>query len=339
MPSRPPDPRATITPESFAIAPDLLGLPLARPSRRLAAILLDLVPVAIMANAGIMVFLAGLAAVGVWRGTGNLVRRKKAGFFLRTAAAIFAFAWVAQLGDGDGGNGGEGDPDRSEAAVAAQALQFVPEQYRTPEMVALIEEAAADTAADAAEPLTADAADSAVLAYAEAIRDGDSAAIAKSKAGAERAIAGARIDTLRRDRSELRDGIRQLREENDRLEQEIEERKETRGIRGILAGLADDLGIGFGWSALYFTTFLVLGRGQTPGKRALGIRVIRLDGRPIGWWLAFERFGSYFASLTTGLLGFAQIFWDRNRQALHDKVAETVVIRIRHAPPLHVRTR
>jgi hypothetical protein len=337
MSSRPPDPRATITPESFAIAPDLLGLPLARPARRLAAILLDLVPVAIMANAGIMVFLAGLAAVGVWRGAGSLVRGKK-GFFLRTAAAIFAFAWVAQLGDGDRGNGGEGDADMSEAAVAAQALQFVPEQYRTPEMEALIE-AAGDTAAETTEPLTAAAADSSVLAYAEAIRDGDSAAIAKSKDGAERAIAGPRIGQLQREQAELRDGIRQLREENDRLEQEIEERSQARGIRGFLAGLADDLGIGFGWSALYFTAFLVIGRGQTPGKRALGIRVIRLDGRPIGWWLAFERFGSYFASLTTGLLGFAQIFWDRNRQALHDKVAETVVIRIRHAPPLHVRMR
>jgi len=54
------------------------------------------------------------------------------------------------------------------------------------------------------------------------------------------------------------------------------------GIRRMLAGLADDLGIGFGWGALYFTTFLVLGRGQTPGKRLLGIRVIRLDGKPVG---------------------------------------------------------
>jgi len=59
----------------------------------------------------------------------------------------------------------------------------------------------------------------------------------------------------------------------------------------------------------------------------MGIRVIRLDARPVGWWLAFERFGSYFASFSTGLLGFAQIFWDRNRQALHDKAVETVVIR------------
>ena len=55
---------------------------------------------------------------------------------------------------------------------------------------------------------------------------------------------------------------------------------------------------------------------------------MRLDARPIGWWTAFERFGGYFASLTLGLLGFLQILWDRNRQGLHDKTVETVVIRV-----------
>jgi hypothetical protein len=44
-------------------------------------------------------------------------------------------------------------------------------------------------------------------------------------------------------------------------------------------------------------------------------------------WSAFERFGGYAAGLLTGLLGFAQVYWDRNRQAIHDKITETVVIR------------
>jgi uncharacterized RDD family membrane protein YckC len=60
----------------------------------------------------------------------------------------------------------------------------------------------------------------------------------------------------------------------------------------------------------------------------MGIRVIRLDGKPLGWWRSFERFGGYAASLSTGLLGFLQILWDRNRQGLHDKAVETVVIRV-----------
>jgi len=36
---------------------------------------------------------------------------------------------------------------------------------------------------------------------------------------------------------------------------------------------------------------------------------------------------SYAASVVTGLTGFLQIFWDSNRQGLHDKVASTVVVR------------
>ncbi|MGI9037867.1 MAG: RDD family protein [Gemmatimonadota bacterium] len=86
------------------------------------------------------------------------------------------------------------------------------------------------------------------------------------------------------------------------------------------------MGLGLGWSGLYFTFFIGWWRGLTPGKRLLGIRVVRLDGRPISYWLAFERFGGYAASLFTGLEGFARMIWDRNRQALEDKLAETVVI-------------
>ncbi|HUF11701.1 MAG TPA: RDD family protein, partial [Longimicrobiales bacterium] len=81
------------------------------------------------------------------------------------------------------------------------------------------------------------------------------------------------------------------------------------------------------WTAVYFTSFLALWQGQTPGKRMVGLRVIRLDGRPMTWWLAFERFGGYAASLSIGLLGFLQILWDRNRQGLHDKGVGTVVVR------------
>ena len=72
---------------------------------------------------------------------------------------------------------------------------------------------------------------------------------------------------------------------------------------------------------------LPLWNGRTVGKRAFGIQVLRLDGKPITWWIAFERFGGYAAGLATGLLGFAQIYWDPNRQAIHDKIVGTVVIR------------
>lgn len=133
-------------------------------------------------------------------------------------------------------------------------------------------------------------------------------------------------DSLQNVIAELRENVARLDRQRDRLAAELEEAREAHGLRAILSGIFDDLGLGFGWSAVYFTAFLAMMRGQTPGKRAVGIRVIRLDGKPLGWWMSFERFGGYAASFSLGLLGFAQILWDRNRQGIHDKVCETVVI-------------
>ncbi len=116
-----------------------------------------------------------------------------------------------------------------------------------------------------------------------------------------------------------------------RIDSLLAERSEPGRWGGVVEyarATAADLGLGLGWSGLYFTAFLALWRGQTPGKRLLGIRVLRLNGRPITWWAAFERFGGYAAGPATGLLGFLQIYWDRNRQAIHDKISETVVVQL-----------
>lgn len=98
------------------------------------------------------------------------------------------------------------------------------------------------------------------------------------------------------------------------------------GIFGTLRGFVDELFFGFGWWTLYLTVFLSWWKGQTVGKRLLGIRVVRLDGEPITWWVAFERVGGFAAGFATGLLGFAQVFWDANRQGIHDRIVGTVVI-------------
>ena len=50
--TEPQDPRDTITPDAFRIAPELLGSPLATPRRRLAAIAVDGVFVALLSLAG-----------------------------------------------------------------------------------------------------------------------------------------------------------------------------------------------------------------------------------------------------------------------------------------------
>lgn len=124
-----------------------------------------------------------------------------------------------------------------------------------------------------------------------------------------------------------------LERQSARLEEDLQESRDeleaatSRGVFRRLLDLADDLGFGFGWAALYMTVVLAWWNGQTVGKRVTGIRVVRLDGGPITWWVAFERVGGYAAGVATGLLGFAQIGWDANRQAIHDRIVGTVVVR------------
>lgn len=96
-------------------------------------------------------------------------------------------------------------------------------------------------------------------------------------------------------------------------------------------GVINDLGLSFGWAVFYFTVLTALWKGQTPGKKLLKIRVIQLDGSPLSIWDSFGRYGGYGAGLATGLLGFLQIYWDPNRQAIHDKISATIVIDVKKA--------
>lgn len=92
--------------------------------------------------------------------------------------------------------------------------------------------------------------------------------------------------------------------------------------------LLEDLGLSFGWAAFYFTVLTRYWHGQTLGKKLLGIRVIQLDGTPLSLMDSFNRYGGYGAGLATGLLGFLQVYWDANRQAIQDKISATVVIKV-----------
>jgi uncharacterized RDD family membrane protein YckC len=111
---------------------------------------------------------------------------------------------------------------------------------------------------------------------------------------------------------------------------------ETKSIMEWVKGVLQDLGIGFGWAVFYFTALVGWTNGQTVGKKLCQIQIVRLDGMPLDLWQAFSRQGGYGAGFATGLLGFLQIFWDPNRQAIQDKGSGTVVIRLnKPKQPLH----
>jgi uncharacterized RDD family membrane protein YckC len=98
----------------------------------------------------------------------------------------------------------------------------------------------------------------------------------------------------------------------------------------LVAGL-HGLGLGFGWAIAYFTLLTTWWRGQTVGKRLCGLRVVELTGKPLTILASFGRYGGYAAGMATGGLGFAQVLWDANRQAVQDKLAHTVVVDLRRA--------
>jgi uncharacterized RDD family membrane protein YckC len=142
-------------------------------------------------------------------------------------------------------------------------------------------------------------------------------------------------DTVRALQSALEDSEEEVDRVQSRLSstQEALDEAENSGIFAAIKDFADATGLLFGWGTVYLTLFTTWWNGRTIGKRIFGIRVVRLDGKPMSGWLAFERAGGYAAGFATGLLGFAQIFWDPNRMAIHDKIAETAVIR-EGVPPL-----
>ena len=93
------------------------------------------------------------------------------------------------------------------------------------------------------------------------------------------------------------------------------------------------LGVGFGWAVIYFSLLPAWWNGQTLGKRLFSLRVVELTGKPMTVLRCLKRYGGYAAGMATGLLGFAQVFWDSNRQAIQDKTAHTVVIDLRAVGP------
>ncbi len=65
----------------------------------------------------------------------------------------------------------------------------------------------------------------------------------------------------------------------------------------------------------------------TLGKRALGIKVIDMEGQRISFGQATGRyFGKIISALILGI-GFLMMLWDDKKQTLHDKMAATLVIK------------
>ena len=368
------DPRSIVTPDAFVVSDGLLGMPLAPPGRRLAAILVDLVVIGIVTAltksfalvlgvvASVLFIRAGFKRVSVPGSAFGRAMRASVGCLGVMVGFVTLILWstfgVDLGGPEDPGRFAEGGttvvrPDLATSVLAATSgiafaratdlegarsagarivavgrdlgladdeiaevlRELVPQAAAwAPEADALITSLLAGGAGPA-DTLAVVEADTPSSGGADTLRTG---APDTSDVGADSLLPPDSTQLLAAQVEALADELRQAREDAERADA---------GLLTRLRGFLDELGFGFGWASLYLTVMLTWWKGQTVGKRMLGIRVVRLDGEPITWWTAFERAGGYAAGFATGLLGFAQVYWDANRQAIHDRIVGTVVVR------------
>jgi uncharacterized RDD family membrane protein YckC len=69
-------------------------------------------------------------------------------------------------------------------------------------------------------------------------------------------------------------------------------------------------------------------RGQTPGKMVMNIKILRGDGSNITIGYALLRYLGYIACFLMLGTGFLWIAFDSRKQGIHDKIADTVVVKL-----------
>ena len=315
------DPRTIITPDAFSVHPPLLGTPLAGPARRGVALLIDIFLVFLITalTSGVW-FVLGVVAAAFFFTRAKKARNDRTSNVLRfllgcmgvmalslTAIVFLGIRYVNEVADEFGPllsvEEVEDRRSRPEPALSGGSSSPSGQTADLPSDLAVTE------AADVPEVEVAEVAAVAEVAQPPDVRLTEAIEVAG--------------DTIR----ELEQGLAQADRDLADTRAELEEALQRPGLVAWFTSRIDSLGFGFGWWTLYFAILMPWMKGQTPGKRALGVRVVRLDGQPVTWWHAFERAGGYAAGLATGTLGFLQIYWDANRQGIHDKVAGTVVIR------------
>lgn len=333
------DPKQIVTPYAFEVHPDLLGLPLATPKRRLLALFIDLIVAAILSSLGNMILALATTGVFVWIAVRTQNEVKWQNYLRYTGAAIasifvFGISYGLFEAEGDSSSINTNDMVVSENIDWTEfAEKMSSTDFNDPNDVAALETYAEQMGENAlSETDTEIVATSydegsirTVNTWLESIQDGDSTATDSLRALVAANVAAPELSDLETQNEIFAERIDDLEDENEDLQEELE----NPGFLKTLRAAGEDFGLTFGWMGVYFILSLALFQGRTAGKKLLGLKVVRLNNKPIGIWYSFERFGGYAAGVATGLLGFFQIFWDANRQGIHDKIASTVVIDLR----------
>ena len=98
------------------------------------------------------------------------------------------------------------------------------------------------------------------------------------------------------------------------------------GLAGSIVRLITALGSFSIVFFLYYTVVLSASAGMTIGHAIMGVRVVRMDGRPMTWLRAVRRYITMWVAAIPLFAGFFWVIVDDKRQGWHDKLAKTCVI-------------
>ncbi|WP_335923842.1 RDD family protein [Shewanella indica] len=329
------DPRSIVTPAAFSVAPELLYTPLAKPWKRALAFMIDGLLVAILAEQAGPLFVLLMCLLAYYiHNHANRISTWAKGLLYLFMAAVLLWSAVPQMIKVNGLQ-----QSRDNEIQGQTLLTLTPQLLRlslcenkacAQHEAGLLVHAAAETEMSRTqlEAMLQGALDELPLASA------DIAAINADLMPQLASIKTESVATLNAQTNLPANAKNDAQakpaptEDDSRPEAEEDEQQEEAqySLLAWAKGMLNDLGLGFGWAAFYFTLFTAWFDGQTLGKKIMRVRVIALGGGKLSLWDAFGRYGGYGAGFATGLLGFLQIFWDANRQAIQDKISATVVI-------------
>lgn len=85
--------------------------------------------------------------------------------------------------------------------------------------------------------------------------------------------------------------------------------------------------------SLYYWVFYQATTGQTLGKKVMGIQVLTLSGQRPSYmtFILREILGKFISTLIL-FIGYLFPLWDAKKQALHDKIASTIVVKVGTTP-------
>ncbi len=76
-----------------------------------------------------------------------------------------------------------------------------------------------------------------------------------------------------------------------------------------------------------YSVFFLERWGATPGKMALGLKVVTASGEPIGSGRAFGRSFAEMLSSSIFYIGYLMALGDKQTRTLHDRICKTRVVR------------